>query len=768
VKLIDRIRRQPAYVSFGRSSQDSGFVNVELAAVPAPASVTLTAADGSAAPIPAADSVNAGVMSAVDKAKLDGLHPTDLPSRAALSTASIDPAVSHVRTAGYQSTGDGGGGIYRRVGAEPAHALKVRSADLAWWELVPDSHGFINVRQAGAVGNDVTNDGQAFRDALAFASLNANANEKATVGVIVPPGNFYLGATTLELKASVRLTGQGSGTAGTKPTRLRWDANVTGIIVHRHNTIGATTELDPAALGANGSAISGLWLKSDGGAAVAVTDGTKGHGIWLRARAVLSDLRIEGFPGNGIHIVTVAGGSADIEGNANGWTVERARITACHQNGVFVDGPDVNAGMAQLIDASSNGRWGIWDSSFLGNTYVACHTSSNGEALIAANGAGQSSLVHYNGPENGNTDLRYAANVAATEAQLVATTPGTNEAVWIKVEAAGAHPNVPTWIAAQPTGTYFHGGAYLSDGSNARNVFVGCYQESGQAPAQLAVPATALGGLISTYEGNGYGFVDGDLRGVVKVKNHQLFAPARDLEVRLNAAVNHLVKLLANGDHVSGLNLVAWDEAAGQWMVEHANSGSRRPIRFTTDLNTMTHGRASAQTGGELYFHKGFWIGNGAGQAKWFGGFRAKPTSGDHARGDLMLNYNPIAPGDPAGWRITTAGSIGAGAVLEEYFFLPDLPANRGKAIRPHASSNRVEWRDAAKAGSATISGGSGSQAISFTTAFADANYAVTLSPNGDELVWVTAKTASGFTVNRSGVAGTRGVDWAAITYENL
>jgi hypothetical protein len=82
--------------------------------------------------------------------------------------------------------------------------------------------------------------------------------------------------------------------------------------------------------------------------------------------------------------------------------------------------------------------------------------------------------------------------------------------------------------------------------------------------------------------------------------------------------------------------------------------------------------------------------------------------------------------------------------------------------------SNRVEWRDAPKAGGATIANTASTQAVAFTTAFGSANYAVALSADGDERVWVTAKTAAGFTLNRAGTAGARAVDWTATPHENL
>ena len=46
-------------------------------------------------------------------------------------------------------------------------------------------------------------------------------------------------------------------------------------------------------------------------------------------------------------------------------------------HGVYVHGPDSNAGIGIGINAVANGGWGIYGSSFLGNTYMGCHTSTN-------------------------------------------------------------------------------------------------------------------------------------------------------------------------------------------------------------------------------------------------------------------------------------------------------------------------------------------------------------------------------------------------------
>ncbi len=568
---------------------------------------------------------------------------TSYATKAALEAATVPIVVTSIQLTGYTTDGDGGGALYKRVGAAPAHNLKIQSADLAWWEMVPDSHGYINVKQAGAVGDNTTDDGQAFIDALNFASLNADANTESTVGVVVPPSNtpYYLGANTLELKRAVHLVGQGSGQVGSKPSKLRWDVNITGIIIHSTDTIGATTEAlsGEGNLAASGAKIEALWLESDGGTIANITDSTKGHGIWLRSRAVLIDLVVKGFPGNGINIVASFGSTPDREGNANGWVVERARIQNCHLNGIFVDGDNTNTGIAITVDASSNGRWGIHDSGFLGNTYIGLHAATNGLATIGENGAGESSHVEFSG-------TLYAANAAASEADLVATTPGTDETVWFDLGSGSANTFVPAWLASQAEGTYFLGGPYHTDNANGRNVFVGCYTESGQGPVQLVKPTTVYGGLMGNPRGSFHGLIDTTLHGALEMRNHAQHTPPRELTLRFNNAANKLINFKVEGDVSTGLNLLAWDETEKQFMIgEHANSGSRRPIRITSDLTTRVYGRASAFSAGNVAFHQGIILGSSAGGARHMTNDTAAPTSGEHGQGEIVWNRSATAGG---------------------------------------------------------------------------------------------------------------------------
>ncbi len=653
MKLHEHIARRPLFVAFGQAAQ-GGLTSVDLAANRTATTVTITASDGSAAPIPAADPAKAGMLSGSDKAKLDAISiatTREFVSRSAAAAGTPGAEVTHIRTSSYATDGDRGGALYRRVLIEPGHALKLQSADGAWWELVPEG-GRVNVCQAGAVGDGTTDDLVAFNDAIAAFAVNASTVQQGSVRVIVPEGRFFLGST-LHIRASVILEGQGVSKGAGGATLLVWPSDTTGIVVQAHNTTGATTEVpdDPATRSGQGAVLRNLGLQG------AVTLGGEADGIWLRAGATVEECVVNGFARDGIHIEAGAGTGGATEGNANIWRISNCRLINNRRHGLFVDGADANAGTAVSVDANSNGRFGIFDSSFLGNAYVGCHTATNGLAGIAGNTG--SSFVHYNGPENGNTDRRYAANATATPENLAVTVPGTDPSVWIDKGTGSATVRIPTWLPGQPAGFYFQGGAYMTDNPNARTVLVGCYSEADQAPAQIVKPTQVLNGLHGAgVVGAGF-HMDGN---TVKLGNlafdpHPLDSVA-GMVLDLRQAQDTMITAKVTGDHPQGTQLLGWDNVEKTWVVgRHANLNARIPIKLTTDLTTATFGRSGALGGGYAAFPRGILIGNSFnGRLINYG--TAAPTTGAFARGDLTLNTAPAAAG-VLGWICTVAGSPG-------------------------------------------------------------------------------------------------------------
>ena len=117
------------------------------------------------------DAFTVGAATAkMDLAKMPSLKGVDMfgasiASRSALAAATVPSEIVQVQTRGYLAENDGGGAVYRRVGAQPSHELRVQDASGAWFEIVPEG-GWIRARQAGARGDTSTNDTAALRRAV--------------------------------------------------------------------------------------------------------------------------------------------------------------------------------------------------------------------------------------------------------------------------------------------------------------------------------------------------------------------------------------------------------------------------------------------------------------------------------------------------------------------------------------------------------------------------------------------------------------------------
>ena len=175
----------------------------------------------------------------------------------------------------------------------------------------------------------------------------------------LPKGLLYLNGT-LTLAAGVHFVGHGAGQQGANwATSFKFPINTKGILVQKANT-------GPNQNGGDGSILEGIFIQGSGTT-------TTAHGIDMQARMVLRNCAIYGFGGNGINIVADSG----VRTNANNWVIENCTSLSNGGHGLYVSGADSNAGYCHMLDASSNSGWGIYDNSFLGNTYIACHTASN-------------------------------------------------------------------------------------------------------------------------------------------------------------------------------------------------------------------------------------------------------------------------------------------------------------------------------------------------------------------------------------------------------
>lgn len=415
--------------------------------------------------------------------------------------------------------------------------------------------------------------------AYIMAAINAQSYGAvpAISGSVYFPLGKYIVNDTIELKRMVRLFGDGAGYPDTPGPMLKFPAGKHGIVVNRYNTLAGAYE-DPSTGKADGSIIEGLTLIGGGGATA--------HGVTMRARAVVRNVLTWGWSGDGMRVIAAAG-SIEYEGNANGFRIEGGSSYYNGGNGLLVTGPDANAGYILGLDASHNSGWGIYDSSFLGNTYVACHTASN-------------TL-----------------------------------------------------------------GSYKSDNENARNVFLGCYSESGQPPASLITPALVVGGIQAA------GFTAESTHSGINNDGGAVSVGALHANRWLTGGIQRAVDVNLNHENGDVFSIYRSDVQNGMpWRLKWTNG-------TTGDLewNLANSTKAMMLTGPDTAFAGGFGSviipklyvgesGNGDGRRITIGS--TAPSSGTWQRGDVIFNAAPSA-GGKVGWVCTTAGTAGVDAVFKPF-----------------------------------------------------------------------------------------------------
>lgn len=144
---------------------------------------------------------------------------------------------------------------------------------------------------------------------------------------------------------------------------------------------------------------------ADGGSSAATSDeldgGAKwrylssGAGIKIRANGVtIRDVAVLQCSGNGIHIEAQDPREAPgALANANSWHLQNVSVWQCDGHGLYVNGSDTNGGSflhgvmfgngGALTDEDFTGTgYNIYESSFLGNTYVSIQMASGGLGSI--------------------------------------------------------------------------------------------------------------------------------------------------------------------------------------------------------------------------------------------------------------------------------------------------------------------------------------------------------------------------------------------------
>lgn len=223
---------------------------------------------------------------------------------------------------------------------------------------------FIPVSEQAAIiaGTSTYDCAPAINTAVAYALQTYGSPFYASTnsGVYFPLGKYKVNST-ISLTNQVRLWGNGGGFGYSLSPTLVFPAGITGIYALPYQ-VGTS---------AAGAILEGLTIQGALGAA----DGLGGHGIYSRITIQVRNCQVFDFQGNGVNIDADTAGIGILLGNANGWSLRDVTVKGCN-HGVYVHGGDANAGLALAVNVTSARGWGIWDSSFLGNSWVGCEVAA--------------------------------------------------------------------------------------------------------------------------------------------------------------------------------------------------------------------------------------------------------------------------------------------------------------------------------------------------------------------------------------------------------
>jgi hypothetical protein len=569
-------------------------------------------------------------------------------SRADVALATIPAAVDTIRTDGYATPGDRGGGLYKRVGSQPSHIAKVQSADGAWWELTPE-RGEVTVEQFGGKadwdGATGTDNYAAFMAACQFYS---DTDRDFTPIVQLGVGAYY-SSLTIEPRAVYYVRGLGTGKyanigalLGAYATRIITPINVTCWRVCRSNTTGETT-ISPTANNGQSSIIEGICFEQ-------ATQGTDltAHGIRMRATADIVRCGFDKIAGDAIHIRATSGAGGSLEGDCNNWIVQSCNVHSCGGNGLYIYGADVNAGYSLgLWTQHDVGGCGILDNSFIGCAHYSPQLTGYGNKGVSYGGRRYALITE-------NTTLGGT------------TTPGTNLLVWYDVgsDATPYPERFPAWDSGttyHPTMPYY--------GASVYSTLYNAYVETSSIPCHSVGPV--IGGnpfctsltptLIATSRGVASERGSGHYRSTGGDTGHLLYPKIGEEEwVFVGSQGNSTADVFQRANLMSH-RVNGWDYSWG-W-----NSGE--DVSFNRDNgNTLfswggpntsrTYGRSTAQPDILTLHDFALQDPSNSNNSRIHGTRDAAPTTGYHAQGEVMYNVAPTAGGF-VGWVCTTAGTPG-------------------------------------------------------------------------------------------------------------
>jgi hypothetical protein len=193
-----------------------------------------------------------------------------------------------------------------------------------------------------------------------------------------PAGNFYFSADPIVISSIASFSHPcamhktrandliGGGARYANTTTFYIPDGVTGIRFYHT----PPTELQSRGIFASGCKVSNIQLRGEG-----ESDGYA-HAYDARTAVHFDHCQAFIFGGHGYYIISQ-------DGFPDNWHMQYCRAERCF-DGIHVQGGDANNGVCIAGDFQGNRGWGVWDESFLGTTWIGCHTAENMRGAYAA------------------------------------------------------------------------------------------------------------------------------------------------------------------------------------------------------------------------------------------------------------------------------------------------------------------------------------------------------------------------------------------------
>ncbi len=427
------------------------------------AAAASSATDSASSATDSASSATASASSAVDASGSAALSVQDI-TRNEVTTTTIDPSIDFIRTSGFAAVGDGGAAEYKRIVSEPSHNLKITSLDGAFWELVPEN-GMINVLQAGAVGDGVTDDATAIQSCIEFQTLHPTRDEYATTARIIFPAteDFYLCNAMLTVNRTTILEGAVPGGRSLGAVTLKFaDSVPAGIWLQHPGGLSAPGSYTPAKL------YSGWRAEIRNLALEPVNAGMVDYGVIHNITATFDHVEVFNFKkagffahgqSSGDHLFgdpNGVNGTGTMFGNTNiSMYIKCMARNSTAGHGFAAQGNNTQIMHYLECDASGNKGCGFRDNSSIGNIFTDCHTQGN-TIKILHNAVFYMPIITHT--SSATDEPGVGANWRDFWVEVVATTDDGSWTISTLYLDAGGYNVIDTGAAPTFTGCYSEGG----------------------------------------------------------------------------------------------------------------------------------------------------------------------------------------------------------------------------------------------------------------------------------------------------------------------